>query len=85
MPSAFIYGEGEINLVNRITPQNILRENPRLIIHKPEILNDMIVFGDEDNKLHIFSAHDNFKNMFVDYKNQAKEKMRLFNKIRMEF
>ena len=56
-----------------------------MIIHKPEILKGMIVFGDEVDKLHIFSAHENFKNMFSDYKNKSKEKEKLFNKIHMEF
>lgn len=66
------------------TVQNILKENPQLIISKSNMLKDMVVFDYEDGILHFFSSHDNIKNTFIDYKNQAKEKMKFFSKIHMQ-
>lgn len=67
------------------TVQNILTENPQLIIHEPEMLKGMVVFDIEKDRLHIFTPHDNFQNMFIDYKKQAKEKVKFFRKIHMKF
>lgn len=59
----------------------ILEEYPELICHEEGALNNMVIFDIDDTMLHIFSAKDNFWNLFVDFKKQAKEKMCFFKKI----
>lgn len=60
--------------------QQILKETPELIIREGG-LKDMVVFELEDDYLHMFSSKDNLRNMHVDYKKEAKEKVKYFNRI----
>lgn len=61
-----------------------LEQHPELIFSQLGNLKNMVVFNEDNGALHMFSKEDNIWNMYVNLKKQAKEKVKLFNRIHTE-